>query len=152
MIESLKTLLRRLLNTSGGGIRYKVGGVVYVQRPLVLLQIEQLSSFLGAMTIPAGLNVVGIVRLLGDRIADALAILLTPAGTEVYQKDMAATAEHLRNYVDIETAVRVVEDFLTCNPVGSVFDKLAGVMAKWLQMAETATGSTSSSASSPAGT
>jgi len=148
MIETLKNFLRRFLSTSGGGIRYRIGGRIYVQRPLVLLQIEQLSAFLAAMTIPAGLNVVGIVRLLGDRISDALAILLIPAGTEVDQKDLEATAAHLRKHVDIETAVRVVEDFLLCNPVGSVFDRLTGIMAKWLQLAGMATGSTNSSASS----
>lgn len=141
MIETVKTILRRFLSTSRGGIRYKIGGVTYVQRPLVLLQIEQLSAFLGTMTIPAGLNVVGIVRLLGDRISEVLAILLTPAGTEIDQKDLAATGLQLRNHVDIETAVQVVEDFLTCNPVGSVFDKLTGVIAKWAKVAGMSTGS-----------
>jgi hypothetical protein len=149
--HTMKTYLRRFLGLPVAGISYKIGGLVYLQRPLVLLQIEQLSAFLGAMAIPSGLNVVGIVRLLGDRIADALAILLTPAGVEVDQKDLAVTATHLRNHVDIDTAVRVVEDFLTCNPVGSVFDKLTGVMAKWMNLTgpAAAAGSPTLSASSP---
>jgi len=150
MIEQIKNFFRRLLGKPGSGIRYTIGGVIYLQRPLVLLQIEQLSGFLATIALPPGTSVVGIVRLLGDRISDALAILLNPAGTEIDQKDLAAIAAELRKHVDIETAVKVVEDFLSCNPVGLVFDRLTGALAKYSPLLTT--GSPSSSASSPAET
>lgn len=127
----IKTLLAHLRTPfTSSGIRYRIGGSCYIQRPLVLLQIEQLSEFLANIQLPSGLNVVGIVRVLGDRIADALAIVLTPEGVELDQKDLPAIAAQLRKSVDIETAVRVVEDFLSCNPVASVFDKLTTAAGK----------------------
>ena len=147
MFLSIVDRFRRLFRPAAG-IRYRIGGVDYLQRPLVLLQIEQLSEFLSGIQLPPGLNVVGIVRMLGDRIADALAIVLTPEGTELDQKDLSALAAQLRKSVDIETAVRVVEDFLSCNPVGSVFDKLTTALGKYGSLL-TGVGSPSSSASSP---
>lgn len=126
MFKALFARLRTLFPASG--IRYQIGGVTYVQRPLVLLQVEQLTEFFADIQLPPGLNVIGIVKTLGDRIADALAIVLTPEGVELDQKDLAASAAHLRKSVDIATAVRVVEDFLSCNPVASVFDKLTAAI------------------------
>jgi len=146
MRSALLTLFRRLFRPSAG-IRYRIGGVDYVQRPVVLLQIEQLSEFLSTIQLPPGLNVAGIVQQLGGRISGALAIVLTPLGTEIDQKDRAAIAAQLRNHVDIETAVKVVEDFLSCNPVGSVFDKLTGAIGTCSTLL-TGNGSPNSSASS----
>lgn len=150
VLKALMSRLRRLFRSSGG-IRYTIGGVQYVQRPLVLLQIEQLSEFLSTIELPPGLNVAGMVRMLGGRISGALAIVLTPAGTELDQKDRAAIAAQLRNHVDIETTIRVVEDFLSCNPVGSVFDKLSAAIGKCGSLL-TGPGSPNSSASSPPAT
>lgn len=153
MIEALKHILRRRF--AAGGITYKIGGRVYVQRPLVLLQIEQLVEFVNPEMFKGYqvTNAVGIVRCLGDKLAQILAIVLTPREVTVEDKDLAASAAHLRSHVDIETAVKVVTDFLSCNPINSVFDRLTGIMAKVGMVASaTATGSRSSSAPSPAAT
>jgi len=153
MIEELKNLLRRRFST--GGITYKIGGRVYVQRPLVLLQIEQLVEFVNSEMFKGYqvTSAVGIVRCLGDKLAQILAIVLTPREVSVEDKDLAGIAAHLRAHVDIETAIKVVNDFLSCNPINSVFDRLTGIMAKLGMVASaTATGSRSSSVPSPAAT
>jgi len=149
MKELFLNIYRRLFSAAGG-ISYRIGGKVYRQRPLVLLQVEQLAEFLGSIQIPPGATVTDIVRTLGDRLSQALAIVLIPEGVEVDQKDLPAISEHLRKYVDIDTAVRVVNDFLSCNPVASVFDRLTGVLGKGINLL--AVGSPSSSASSPPAT
>ncbi|HBG06327.1 MAG: hypothetical protein A2075_12215 [Geobacteraceae bacterium GWC2_58_44] len=147
---SLRSLLSRRLSGMSVGIRYTIGGRVYTQRPLVLLQMEQLVEFInpemfsGLQTV----NALGVVKLLGDRIAAILAIVLTPRGVEVDQKDMAEITAHLRAHVDLDTAARVVEGFLSCNPVASVFNRLTGLLKTGGVLATVATGSLSSSASS----
>jgi hypothetical protein len=152
MIEQVRQLFRRLFPRAGG-IRYKIGGREYIQRPLVLLQVEQLAVFIAGMSIPAGTTVPGLVSMLGSRISEGLAIILTPEGVGIDEKDLAEIAGHLRRHVDIDTAVKAVEDFLSCNPVGSVFDKLTGVMGGAGALATAMKGgSPSSSASSPEGT
>jgi len=162
MIQQIRHIFRRLFNKTGG-IRYKIGGVVYIQRPLVLLQIEQLVEVINPAMFEGvqGSGVAGLVRALGDKLAGILAIILTPEGTAVDEKDLLHIAFYLRNHVDIETAIKVGEDFLSCNPVRLVFDKLTGAleMAGPLATAMTGpraesrgTGSPSSSASSQAET
>nr|AUG44378.1 hypothetical protein [uncultured bacterium] len=153
MIKTLLNTFRRLLGIPGGGIRYNIGGDVYVQRPLVLLQIEQLSALLTNLELPAGINAVGVVRVIGNRLADVLAIVLTPKNMAIEAKDLPQIAARLRNQVDIDTAVRVVEDFLGCNRISSVFEKLTGILdASGMVLGATAAMSPSLPASSPAET
>ena len=147
-LDILRTILRRPV---GRGIRYRIGGTDYFQRPLVLAQVEQLTELLGTVAIAPGTNAVGIVKLLGDRLADTLAIVLTPAGKEVEHKDLVEIARHLRYHIDLDTAAKVVEDFLFCNPISSIYNKLTGVMEKGLALLK-AGGSAISSVSSPPAT
>jgi hypothetical protein len=151
-INTIRNLIRRLFGTAGG-IRYQIGGRVYLQRPLVLLQIEQLVEIINpAMFADLGEpTATGIVRVLGSKIAAITAIVLIPQGVEVDERDMADMTAHLRKHLDIAMAGRIVDDFLSCNPISSVFDRLSGFLTTGAPIATAmATGSLQSFASSPA--
>jgi hypothetical protein len=136
MFAAIQQFLGRFRARRAGGIRYKIGGKLYLQRTLVLLQVEQLAAMLAQFDFPQGAGAIGIVNMLGDRLANVLAIVLTPEGVEVDEKDLDETVKHLRRHVDISLALQVVEDFLSCNPVASVFDRLTGLAEKAMRLTQ----------------
>jgi len=111
--------------------RYEIGGNVYVQRMLVLGQVRQLTGLLQELRIePEKLDAAGLLTLLGERLPEALAIVLTEEGKSPRDKDLKALAEEIEFSIEAETVVQVIEDFFSCNPAASLFDRLAGVVQK----------------------
>jgi hypothetical protein len=106
---------------------YSVNGKTYYQRKLVLGQIEPLIAFLEDVTF-AELSAAGIVKALGGKLPKVLAIVVTPEGESPRDKDVAALAETLAAEMDIETALEVAADFLSFNPVSSIFGRINGIM------------------------
>jgi len=123
--------------------KYEIGGTVYVQRPLVLGQIAQLTALLSGIAVYQGVGPAGLVVALGDRLPRALAIVLSPEGVPAKDKDLDVIETAMCD-ADPLTALQAVEDFFTCNPTAAVFEKLAG-MVKRIR-ASMATGSDNSSA------
>ena len=136
--------------------RYEIGGKVYVQRTLVLGQVRQLTGLLQELRIePEKFDAAGLLALLGERLPEALAIVLTEEGKSPRDKDLKALAEELEFSIDAETVVKVIEDFFSCNPAASLFDRLAGVVRKVNPQAATGSktpASSSQAETSPAGT
>jgi hypothetical protein len=108
--------------------KYEIGGTVYVQRPLVLGQIRQLSDVLGGVTLPGDATPAGVLLAVSERLPMALAVVLTPEGVSLRSKELKALAEEIEFSISSEQIVEVVEDFFDCNPVASVLQKLAGAM------------------------
>lgn len=108
--------------------KYEIGGTVYVQRPLVLGQIRQLSDVLSGMTISGDATPASVILAVAERLPMALAVVLTPEGVTLPDKDLKALAEKIEFEISAEQVVEVVEDFFDCNPVASVLQKLAGAM------------------------
>lgn len=133
-------------------LSYTIGGKPWTQRALVMGQWKQLMALLKGMAIPAGAGIPELVTLLGDRMPLALAVILIEeggnlrarfglrAGTgfagipipEWYQNEevMLEIANDIDAGIDAETVMRVIDDFLVCNPVSSILEKLAGVLTK----------------------
>lgn len=106
---------------------YTVNGKTYCQRKLVLGQIEPLIAFLEDVTFD-DLSAAGIVKALGGKLPKVLAIVVTPEGVSPKDKDVAALAEEFAAEMDIETALAVAADFLSFNPVSSIFGRINGIM------------------------
>lgn len=107
---------------------YEINGKTYFQRPLVLGQIKQLFGVLKGVEIAQDMGIKEIMRLLGDRLPDAIAVVLTEKGTKIKDKDLQALADEMREFMDIGTATEVFDHLLSLNPIASVIEKLTGIM------------------------
>ncbi len=109
---------------------YEIDGRKFIQRPLVLGQLRQLLSVLKTVEIPGDANAVGLIDACGDRLPEALAIVLTEEGSSLKDKNIAALADMLSFSVTPELALQVIEDFFSCNPVSSLLERLTGTIAR----------------------
>ncbi len=112
--------------------QYKIGDKIYIQRPLVIGQVRQLLSVLEGIQIPSDVDVMGLVATLGDRLPDALAVILTPVGTHPKEKDLKAISDEIAFSLELETAMKVIEDFFVLNPISSLFERM-GKMVEAIQ-------------------
>jgi hypothetical protein len=113
--------------------QYDLGGKRYTQRALVLGQLQLLIDVLKECAIPVGASVLQIVEALGDRLPRALAVVLVPEGVAIKDRDLEAEISDIINNMDITTAVGVIEDFFSCNPLYSIFDRLIGLQNAFKQ-------------------
>ncbi len=125
---------------------YEINGKTYIQRPLVLGQIGQITEVLKGIEITQGMGIEQIVQLLGDRLPAAMAVVLTEKGKKVRDKNLPALTEAMQDDMDVGTAIEVMDHFLSLNPIASAFGKLTGIMAG---ITKAATGSRTSSSQSP---
>ncbi len=133
---------------------YTIGGKKYVQRPLVLGQVNQLMQLLKGMVIPERLDIMLLISLMGDRLSKALAIVLIEEDCKsLKDRNLEALAAEISFNVETETAIKVVEDFFDCNPIASLLEKLSGMTEKIGSMIDKKkTSSAASSSSSPEAT
>ena len=103
-------------------MKYTINGKTYIQRELVLGQVQQLVKAVGNITF-AELTITGIVGALGDDIYTALAVVLIPEGEKVKGRDLAAIALDLEE-APVATLVKVVSDFFGCNQLSSLLGTL----------------------------
>lgn len=128
--------------------RYDIGGVLYVQRRLVLGQVRQLLDILRDLTIPGNIDAAGLMMALGSRLPKALAVVLTPEGVQPRDKNLDLLAEEIEFLIETEQALEVIEDFFHLNPLPSIFERIAG-MEKALGSAMRETLSRNSASSFP---
>lgn len=126
---------------------YEIGDKVYVQRPLVLAQVGQLISLLKGVVIPKNISAIEFIDLLGDRLPNALAVVLSPQDLPIKDKELRVIASDIGFSILPGVVLEVIENFFDLNPLSSILQKLNGMMGK---MAEkmAATGLNISSASS----
>ena len=151
---------------------YTIGDKPWTQRPLVLGQWKQLMEIIKGLAIPAGADIPQLLAVLGTRVPLALAVILIEEGSslrarfglrtvpgfagipmpEWYQNQdvMLEIANEIEAGINAETIMRVIDDFLSCNPVSSILERLSGVLMNTGKIQKMmATGSTSLSPSSP---
>lgn len=104
--------------------KYVINGKTYVQRPLVLGQIPQLQRVLQDVDLPADIDSSDIISLMGDKLPEALAVVLTEEGTSPKDKDVAALGKEFQNCVDFFTAMEVIDHFFDLNRVASVSQRV----------------------------
>lgn len=126
--------------------RYQINGKTYILKPLVLGQIGQITHLLQGIEIASDMGTMDIIKLLDDRLPVAIAIVLTEEGKKLKDKDVQALTEEVREFLDIGTAMEIVDRFFSLNPIASVLEKLTGTM---MGISRMMTGSKERSSSSP---
>jgi len=120
--------------------KYEINGKVYSQRPLVLGQVDPLVKLMETITITE-LNPMGLIRTLGEHMPRAMAIVLIPEGQKVRDKNIDELEAEFANEMDVDTALEVAADFLSCNPVSSISQKIRQLVVKmWEKGNEIKTG------------
>lgn len=115
-----------------GPMEYVIVDKTYIQKPLVLGQIKQLTKLLKGIQWPQKLDIVEIVEALTDVLPQGLAIVLIEKGKEsakeLKTRDLTATQEEFEYGVDSELIIKVINDFLSCNPINSMWSLMRGVI------------------------
>lgn len=111
-------------------MKYEIGGKAYIQKPIVLGQIRQLTNLLKGVVMTGDINAAGLISVLGDKLPQAIAIVLNPAGEHLKDKDVNALAKEIEFEISPEQAIEVVNDFFTCNPIPSLLQKVSGMAEK----------------------
>lgn len=109
---------------------YQIGERVYIQKPLVLGQIKLITGLLKNVDLPKTVDVVEIVGAVQGVINEALSIVLieesmVKAKPEELSEYFSANqlidrGKYFEWYAGSDVLVKVVNDFLSCNPVASV--------------------------------
>lgn len=116
--------------------KYTVGDKIYIQKPLVLGQISQLIECLKGKTIEWS-GPLEMYSQLKDRFPRLLAIVLTEEGKSPGGKDLDTIEVEVEFSIDLDTTLKVIEDFFDCNPTASLLKKLAGMSTKILRQMPT---------------
>lgn len=141
--------------------KYVIGGKIYLQRPLVLGQYQQLLNILGDIAIPANADIPAMIAVMGALAPAALAVVLTPAPLwrrvirwlpSPRRKNIKALAAKIEFVITPEQIVEVVEDFFDCNPLPLLLERLTKVAGENMEKIKEKTKSEPSASSSPAGT
>lgn len=141
---------------------YKINDKEYIQRPLVLGQIQQLLSLLKkvAENLPEvdldnlkeikdtkedittantkakkkeRIKTLQTISLLGDNLTDALAIVLCPSAISLAERDLEAIKKDLYTCPP-ETAMEVIADFLSINQNSPIWTKIAMILPPSLKV------------------
>ncbi len=104
---------------------YEINGKKYVQTPLVWGQVRQLMNLLKGLEIPTGAGAMELIDVIGEKLPQALAIVLTEEGTSVKNKDLTALASEFDFDIPLGIMIKVIEDFFECNPTASYLETVA---------------------------
>jgi hypothetical protein len=108
--------------------KYNIGGITYVQRPLVFGQLRQLLDILKGVAIPTNTGTLGLINALDSHLPAALAVVLTPEGFPLRDKDLAALSAEIEFAITPEQAIEVVEDFFACNPIPFLLESIGNMV------------------------
>lgn len=108
--------------------RYTIGNKVYVQRPLFLGEILQLIETVKDIRIPGVVNSGVLLLAFGNKLPEALAVILTEDGTDLKNKDLKSIADELSFSVSAEQTMEILESFFDGNPIYSWLDRIGKLM------------------------
>lgn len=132
---------------------YDINGRTFVQRPLVLGQDKQLLRVLDGIVLPEQLTLSSLLDALGERLCQAIAVVITEKGCSPRDKDVGKLADELEWSLDPLLALEIADDFFVLNPVSSLLERAGRMIARLNgALAGLGTGSTRSSSSSPGAT
>lgn len=111
---------------------YDLGGKKYIQRPIMFGQLRELIPLLEGSKFEDDLNPLELVRVLGNRIHKALAVVLVEEGMELREAldNIHDRARDIECRITPEQVVEVIEDFFACNRASSVIGRLREAIAK----------------------
>lgn len=111
---------------------YKIEGQSYIQRPIMLGQLRALLPILEDVEVGANMGPLAIMSRLGNRLHEALAIVLIEEGLGVREAldKLEERARELECLISPEQALEAIEDFFECNPASSLVSKIGGMLGK----------------------
>lgn len=111
---------------------YTVDGKQYVQRPLVLGQIRQLTNLLKNIKWPEKLDIGELIGALSDVMPEAFSIVLIEKGKEssfdLRTRDLKAFKDDLEFGLGTDLIIKVIGDFLSCNQWDSIWNLIQMVI------------------------
>ena len=107
---------------------YKIGETTYTQKPLVLGQYRLLMNLLKGINIPSDFDIIPLVTALGDKLSQAIAIVLNPIGIPLKDKNIEELTTEIEFEIDPDTVFTVVTDFFVCNDLPSLLKKMNKVI------------------------
>jgi len=115
---------------TGSEFVYQIGDKTYIQKAMVLGQVKSFTDLLKTFDMPEKLDVLELVSVLGDRLPEALAVVLIEKGskTPLKDRDIKKIAEELSNTIDTNTVLQVMDDFFACNPIAYIMEKMSNIM------------------------
>lgn len=128
-------------------ITYTIGGVEYFQESLKAGQVHQLLALLKEVNLPSELNVLSLISALGDKIAEAVAIILIDPRVALKDKNVKKLAKEIEFEIDLDMELKIIEDFFVLTPVSSILEKMGKTIEKISQELMKKTGSTESPSS-----
>ncbi len=130
---------------------YEIGGRKFIQAALVWGQIRLLRAALEGTELPAEMTPETVFEAVDSKLPQCLAAVLVEEGKAPGEANPGETADWFDRHVTLDTALEVIEDFFTCNPIPSVLNRFARVIGHvaGLLRAAPRTKSRESSPSSP---
>jgi hypothetical protein len=118
--------------------KYDIGGKTYIQRPLLVGQLESLMERASSLTITS-LDPKSVIHALGGKINYILATIMIPEGVPVKKRDIDAIEEQLDEYLDLKTATEIVTDFFVFNPASLLLGTIKEMVARVSESVEALT-------------
>jgi hypothetical protein len=111
--------------------KYTIGDKVYLQRKLVLGQVNQILDLIKGLEIPQNATIMDLVTVLGDKISYAVGILLIPADLDhLKHKNLHTVVEDIQFDISPEQTLEVIEDFFDCNPISLLLNRVNEIVEK----------------------
>jgi hypothetical protein len=117
---------------------YTIGDKKFIQRPLVLGQVNQLIAVMRGMRIPVTADYAPLMLAFGNKMPMAMAIVLLEqnavAGKSrqdisryLMDRELQPLADEIEFNAEGEEIARVIEDFFDCNPIASLLERFAAI-------------------------
>lgn len=115
---------------------YDLRGRKYVQRPLVLGQIQEFLPLIEKVKFSKGADALTIAKSLGGDLGRALAIVLLEEGKDEPEPEKIRAAmerldersKEIPYFIEAEQTLEVIEDFFACNRASSILERLGKMM------------------------
>jgi hypothetical protein len=123
---------------------YVIGNKTYTMKPLVMGQLQQLINIIKDVQF-SGDDIMSLMMGLGDRLPEAIAVVLHEPEVSLKDKDIKALSLELAFEMSPEQTLGIVEDFFECTPVSSLVEKIRETVEKVAtKMNQTVSGSPTS--------
>jgi len=119
--------------------KYEIGGKYYIQRPIVLAQLELLEPVIGAVGFKID-SAHEVAHILGAQLPEGLAVVLIPSGENLKEacrpEQLAQRVEELKWNMHPEKALEVIEDFFSCNLSSTLLERLGEMVKRLAEQAK----------------
>jgi hypothetical protein len=117
---------------------YNLEGTVYIQKPLVLVQVEQIGKALSELPLDLFGNIsredlkgealMGTLKKLfvDGVLVTAMSAVLIPKGVSLRNRNLVDVEEHIRYGCDLKTGVKIITDFFECNAPSEIISAWKG--------------------------